>query len=184
MKLKHSNGKTSNLSSETTPRRLRKKKWQKQPKDLNQDIPGQATRLVHLCASATMQSSIALENLLGNAWKYSARKPLTHIEFGALAQNPPASEKPVPGGPSAPPQVEFFLRDNGAGFDMALVDKLFAPFQRLHPQEDYSGTGIGLSIVKRIINRHSGRIWAEGKVGEGAVFTFTLGANPSGSVIK
>ncbi|MDO9545454.1 MAG: response regulator [Pelolinea sp.] len=127
---------------------------------------------------------IALENLLGNAWKYSAKKPLAHIEFGVLAQKPTGSEKPVPGGPSVRPQAEFFLRDNGAGFDMAFVDKLFTPFQRLHSQEDYGGTGIGLSIVRRIINRHGGNIRAEGKVGEGAVFTFTLEANPLGPVMK
>ncbi len=101
----------------------------------------------------------ALENLLSNAWKYSAENDKTIIEFGSLQKDA---------------QTVYYVRDNGAGFDMEYVNKLFQPFQRLHTSTEYSGTGIGLSIVERIIKRHKGEIWAEGKEGEGATFYFTL----------
>lgn len=101
---------------------------------------------------------MAIQNLLGNAWKYTGRKAAARIEFGETTL---AGEK------------VFFVRDNGAGFDMAYVNKLFTAFQRLHGAE-YEGTGIGLATVERIIQRHNGRIWAEGSVGEGAIFYFTL----------
>ena len=97
-------------------------------------------------------------NLLGNAWKYTSAKPAARIEFG----------KTILDG-----QGTFYLRDNGVGFDMAYSDKLFGEFQRLHGPE-YEGTGIGLATVKRIIDRHRGKIWAESKLGEGATFYFVL----------
>jgi len=97
-------------------------------------------------------------NLLGNAWKYTSKNPSTRIEFG----------KDVVAG-----QEIFYVRDNGVGFDMAYSDKLFSAFQRLHGSE-FEGTGIGLATVKSIIDRHSGKIWAESKLGEGATFYFTL----------
>jgi signal transduction histidine kinase len=102
---------------------------------------------------------IVLENLLGNAWKFTARRPEARISFGAEVG---------PGGPA------FFVRDNGAGFDMAYADKLFAPFQRLHKSSEFEGTGIGLATVQRIVSRHGGRLTASAEVDVGATFCFTL----------
>jgi hypothetical protein len=104
----------------------------------------------------------ALENLLSNAWKYSAKNPQPVIEFDATT---------TPEGKRA-----FFVRDNGVGFDMAAVAKLFQPFQRLHSEQEFAGTGVGLATVQRIIQRHGGRIWAEAAVGQGATFFFELPA--------
>jgi len=101
-----------------------------------------------------------LENLLGNAWKFTSKQTAARIEFGCERRD---SAAPV-----------FFVRDNGAGFDMAYAEKLFAPFQRLHSADEFPGTGIGLATVHRIVERHGGRIWAEGSSGAGAVFRFTL----------
>jgi signal transduction histidine kinase len=102
---------------------------------------------------------VVIENLFGNAWKFTGKTAEATIEFGAAEEN----------GTTA-----FFVRDNGAGFDMAYVDKLFGTFQRLHQDKEFPGTGIGLSLAKRIILRHGGRVWAEGAVGQGATFWFTL----------
>jgi PAS domain S-box-containing protein len=102
---------------------------------------------------------IALTNLIDNAWKFTGREARPKIEFGRTDL---AGKKVV------------FIRDNGVGFDMAYVDKLFGTFQRLHTKDEFTGTGIGLATVKRIITRHGGQIWAEGEVGKGAVFYFTL----------
>jgi two-component system sensor histidine kinase/response regulator len=103
---------------------------------------------------------IALTNLLENAWKFTARRPEPRIEFGLL---------------SAAGDNTYFVRDNGAGFDMTHADRLFDPFQRLHLPSEFPGSGIGLATVRRIIHRMGGRVWAEGMVGQGATFHFTLG---------
>jgi len=102
---------------------------------------------------------IALDNLLRNAWKFTQHQPVTRIEVGATDQDA---------------ETAFFVGDNGAGFDMAYAVKLFVAFQRLHRADEFEGTGIGLAIVQRIIERHGGRLWAEAKVGQGATFYFSL----------
>jgi signal transduction histidine kinase len=103
---------------------------------------------------------VMLENLLGNAWKFTSKRPVARI----------AVDKEERG-----TETVFFVRDNGAGFDMAYAKKLFSPFHRLHSEADFEGTGIGLATVHRIVTRHGGRIWAEALPGQGATFLFTLG---------
>jgi len=121
---------------------------------------------------------IAVENLLGNAWKFTDKRDPARIEFGVVDCGSRNANCGIPNEQSEirdpKSEIIFFVRDNGAGFDMAYADKLFSAFQRLHPSSEYPGIGIGLATVQRIIRRHGGSIWAEGEVGRGAVFYFTL----------
>nr|MDP2192586.1 ATP-binding protein [Rhodoferax sp.] len=117
---------------------------------------------------------VVLANLLGNAWKFTGKTANVKIEFGA-ASDLNTGNAPIPNTQGATDFApSFFVRDNGAGFDMAYADKLFGAFQRLHLASDFPGTGIGLATVQRIVHRHNGRVWAEGAVGKGATFYFTL----------
>jgi PAS domain S-box-containing protein len=104
--------------------------------------------------------AIVFDNLFGNAWKFTGNSPHPSIELGTRR---------------IADEIVYFVRDNGAGFDMAYQNKLFGVFQRLHPMHEFPGTGVGLATVKRIIERHGGRVWAEGAVGMGATVFFTLG---------
>jgi len=122
-------------------------KWEAQP-DVTVDADPRLVR-------------IALENLIGNAWKFTAKTPDATIAFGSSLRER---------------QTVYFIRDNGAGFDMQYVDRLFTAFQRLHGEREFKGSGIGLATVSRIIHRHHGSIWAEASPGQGATFFFTLTA--------
>jgi PAS domain S-box-containing protein len=132
--------------------------------DLQQKNPGRQVDWViaeGLTAEGDSQLlRVVLENLFGNAWKFTANRPGARIEFGALPQSNGIRT--------------YFVRDDGAGFDMARASQLFTPFKRLHDQSEFRGTGIGLATVQRVIHRHRGKIWAEGIVNHGATFCFTL----------
>jgi signal transduction histidine kinase len=131
---------------------------------LRERAPGREADLVVTAGLVVSGDSgllrIALENLLANAWKFTSRKDRAHIEFGS--------------GPDRAGRTVYFVRDNGAGFDPRYATKLFSPFQRLHSETQFPGTGIGLATVQRIIHRHGGEIWAESAVDCGAGFYFTL----------
>jgi signal transduction histidine kinase len=123
-------------------------------------------RLVSLSVEAGLTATadpqllqIVMENFLRNAWKFTAHSPLPSVEFGSTASDG---------------ETCYYVRDNGAGFDMAYASKLFGVFQRLHSNAEFEGTGVGLATVKRIISRHGGRVWGIGEPGRGATFFFTL----------
>jgi len=133
--------------------------------DLRRQSPERAV-VVHIEAGLRTHGDptllrIVLENLLGNAWKYSAKKPNAQIWL----------EHGLHDG-----QQVYTVRDNGAGFDMRFADRLFGVFQRLHSANDFPGTGVGLASVRRIVSRHGGEIWAESAVERGSSFHFTLPA--------
>ncbi len=134
--------------------------------DLQRDEPDRAVhfaiqRPVEVQADHILIRTV-LENLVGNAWKFTSHRGDALIEFGTT--------------PTADSTVHCYVRDNGAGFDPAYTHQLFKPFQRLHPASEFPGSGIGLASVSKIMERHGGRVWAEGVVGEGAIFHFTLDA--------
>jgi len=130
-------------------------------KDLRPIWPGGEVAVAPLAPAVGDERLVrqVFTNLLSNAFKFSGRKPLRMIEVGCIGQEG---------------ENIYFIKDNGAGFDMAQKDRLFNVFQRLHSQEEFEGTGMGLAIVKRIVGLHGGRVWAEGEAGEGAVFYVTL----------
>lgn len=154
--------------------------------ELQQREPGRPAEFV-IAENLTVEADprlvrTVLENLIGNAWKFTVGRPLARIEFGAIAGGRlPAADAQFAGIANRRSQIGnrnsgmvFFVRDNGAGFDMAYAHKLYGVFQRLHSQGEFKGTGVGLATVQRIIQRHGGRTWAEGRVGEGATFYFTM----------
>jgi PAS domain S-box-containing protein len=134
--------------------------------DLRRDDPGRAIEVVIIDEARARGDAqllrAALVNLLGNAWKFTSKSAQPKIELGCDRRDGVTT---------------YYVRDNGAGFDMAYAHKLFAPFQRLHEQSEFEGTGIGLATVHRIITRHGGKLWAESAPGRGATFWFTLGSS-------
>jgi light-regulated signal transduction histidine kinase (bacteriophytochrome) len=108
---------------------------------------------------------VVLDNLLGNAWKFTAKAAHARVSLGAEKKDG---------------NLAYFVRDNGAGFNMTYATKLFTPFQRLHTDAEFPGTGIGLATVHRIVDRHGGRVWAEGAVGQGATVYFTIPTSAGG----
>jgi light-regulated signal transduction histidine kinase (bacteriophytochrome) len=112
---------------------------------------------------------VVLENLLNNAWKFTAKRPQAKIDFGLLSSETVENIS----------TYTYFVRDDGVGFDMAYIDKLFSPFQRLHSVTEFPGNGIGLATVQRIVHRHGGQLRAEGALGQGATFYFTLSTGES-----
>jgi light-regulated signal transduction histidine kinase (bacteriophytochrome) len=113
---------------------------------------------ITVCADSRL-IEVALSNLLGNAWKFTSKTDNARIEFGALTKDG---------------KTVYYVKDNGAGFDPNFAERLFLPFHRLHSEQEFEGTGIGLAIVERVIRHHGGKIWAEGKTNNGASFFFTL----------
>src|SRR5690606_18641234 len=127
---------------------------------INEKYP--ATIKIHPLGTAVADPALlrhAFQNLISNAFKYSSKKESPLVEVGVIEREHLKT---------------YFIKDNGAGFNMRYYDKLFGVFQRLHRDEEFEGTGVGLAIVQRIIQRHGGKIWAEAKEGEGATFYFTL----------
>ncbi|MBT7065448.1 MAG: HAMP domain-containing protein [Verrucomicrobia bacterium] len=153
--------------------------------EMAQREPG---RCVEVCVAPGLMGvgdpklmGIALTNLLGNAWKFTSKTNTAKIEFGIEAVSE-ADVRRDDSGSRARQKEAYFVRDNGAGFDMRYADKLFVAFNRLHKPSDFPGTGIGLATVQRIIHRHRGALWASAEVGKGATFFFTLGETYNGEL--
>ena len=131
--------------------------------ELGRDATGIAVEtVIHPMPPVTGDPALlrqVLANVIANAFKFTGRRPHPRVEIGAQTEGS---------------EVVFYVKDNGVGFDMRYADKLFGVFQRLHRGDEFEGTGVGLALAQRIIQRHGGRIWAEGKVNEGATFFFTL----------
>jgi light-regulated signal transduction histidine kinase (bacteriophytochrome) len=147
--------------------------------DLRADLEGGAVEFVvgtlPSCDADPLLLRQVFVNLLSNALKFSREREKVRIEIGALRACEVARAR-APMLPLLNPQTwVYFVRDNGVGFDMRFADKLFGVFQRLHRQEEFKGTGIGLATVQQIIHKHGGQVWAEGEVGKGATFYFTIG---------
>jgi signal transduction histidine kinase len=139
--------------------------------ELQRREPGRRVAFTAQPASAQADHNLirtVLQNLLENAWKFTGRRDEASIEFGT--------------GPTGDGRICYYVRDDGAGFDPAYAGKLFTPFQRLHSTLEFPGTGVGLASVRRIVERHGGRVWAEGAVGAGATFYFTLEAEEPGAL--
>jgi light-regulated signal transduction histidine kinase (bacteriophytochrome) len=136
---------------------------------LQETAPGKYQATIHPMPDCMGDPALIRQvwiNLISNAIKYSAKKEKPLIEIGWQDETQPAA---------------YFVRDNGAGFDMKYADKLFGVFQRLHPETEFTGSGIGLSLVKRIVQRHNGTIRAQAAIGQGAVFYFTIQTQAGGS---
>jgi signal transduction histidine kinase len=131
-------------------------------RDPSRRVDAQVAPGIHVLGDGALVRVI-LDNLLGNAWKFTGRTADARIEVGAIADSAPG----------------FFVRDNGAGFDMASADRLFRPFERLHGTREFEGTGIGLATVDRIVRRHGGRIWCDAAPGRGATFSVVLAPPPA-----
>jgi light-regulated signal transduction histidine kinase (bacteriophytochrome) len=142
--------------------------------DLRKSEPNRSVEFLiapNLMATGDLQLlRIALVHLLGNAWKYTSKHPTGRIELGSIA--------------GAGGEVVYFVRDDGAGFDMEYAGQLFVAFRRLHSESEFEGTGIGLAIVQRIVQRHGGRIWAESAPEQGATFSFSIAAGDETPVVE
>ncbi len=130
-----------------------------EPEIKGREIEWQISELPSITADKALLRLVII-NLLSNALKFTRQKEKAKIEIGSIQKDPS--------------ETIFYIRDNGVGFDMKYVDKLFMVFQRLHHIEDFEGTGIGLANVRRIISRHGGKTWAEGEIDHGATFFFSL----------
>jgi two-component system sensor histidine kinase/response regulator len=140
--------------------------------DVNAAIPNKAAIIMKVLPQVHADSTLLSQvwtNLIGNAVKYSSKKESPAIEIGSARKDN---------------DIVFYVKDNGAGFDMNHMDRLFGVFQRLHRQQEFEGTGIGLALVQRIINRHGGAVWAEGKVDDGATFYFSLPENGIAEAVR